>query len=97
MSTVCVYLYAVAHLQLELLGLCIFGLLFVALEEEGKEETLSSCFATCPMEYGRGGRKSCKGDGERGNDGRGSRIEECFGEILVGEGDRRGGVGGGWK
>lgn len=30
MSTVCVFVYAVAHLQLELLGLCIFGLLFVA-------------------------------------------------------------------
>lgn len=83
MSTVCVYLYAVAHLQLELLGLVFLDSCLVALEGERKE-TLSSCFATCPMEFDRGVGKAARGMSKEGmlGEDRGLRVESWERSLL---------------
>lgn len=67
MSTVCVYLYTVAHLQLELLGLVFLD--SCLLHWRRKEGDVEFLFRNLSNGVWSGGRKSCKGEVERGNAG----------------------------
>lgn len=100
MSTVCVFVYAVAHLQLELLGALYFWTLVCCLLHSSRREggDVEFLFRNLSNGVWSGGRKSCKGDGERGNDGGGSEVESWRDVCWRSDGDPRGegGVGGRW-
>lgn len=83
MSTVCVYVYAVAHLQLELLGFVFLD--SCLLHSSGRREGGDVEFLFRNLSNGvwsGGSGKLQGGDGERGNDGGGSRVESLERDVC---------------